>query len=1450
MLRTVGSPASGVQGVLRHFPCLDRRNLIGQAAQFSRIIGDSPMKASPTPQYDYFIAHAADDLPVADSLARLLSTQARVFLDSWMDPGGAWRQDIIDALASSRVLIILLSSKRGVYFDDECHRAIELWRRSPERYTIVPVYLEPADRLGGSDYGLRGFGAFFMEKVGGVEALANKLHAMSLRLTPPLRAGANSTGSDSQAKVASIPKSGRPGGNGKSSTYRVQFIARFDMHEPPTFDRKYQLETLYVRPTLREQPLTRNAPAPFRTIYQYDDHADTEPRSPQARNQGSFIKLGDLRKRRRAIVLGSPGSGKSLLCKFMALQLAKHGGGRLPVFIRVRDLLPDEWSAGMSIADFLVAHLRNRECFDEEALDELRAGTHARRVTVFLDGLDEAGPELRPTLLRLLDALYTNPPGTVVSTARSSGFLRGREFGDAVIVSLEGLNSSGGAQLARTLLGDKFAEFHQMLLQRPESEELIRSPLLLTLMTSLFFFRGSHGMPVRRSALYRELLTELVERWLERDGKRSVEASDDPGLIRAWLRRLAHRTHVSQVEQFTKEEARLAWREAGGHGDITSRLRLSGILDAAGEDRFQCVHRSFRELLTAERLLELGDSGLDTMKAAPWSPLWENVVLLAAGLTADDASLREFPVSSERLIEAVRSGRETVVHHRLITVGKLLHELGPEKTLSPTLAEIRQETDRQLLELLEDPVNILSYGIRVAEAGGSTVVDHFRRELEGDYPLADLYYLGHCREVPRDVTERAIEWLDHPDSLFRASAIEFLQTRTESTAPPTAQPALKSTGTGVSDIVKRVGWMLDDPAGDVRVAALDFLASRADVPPQAVEHALERITDKDDDVRFSASLFIESRRVLPDRLLRKILELVVNGQGDLNDEAVDALAELVPLPTWSLHVLVDWLEYGDAARQENAVGLLLEHQELPSEILHRLVKLLTHAGALQREYGAGLLGELETLPESVVEDLFGIIEASSAPPESKQWALKVLGKYDFLSDTDQSRLVMPLSSSDASLRMRAAQLIKTRSDVSPPMFTQIARLLINDPTPTTRIAALSAISGRTLPGWLLVEVEGMLTEPSPALRVLILQVLGENGIWSADFEAIVLFLLKETSPIVRSAAARMLGSCAHLSAPLLSKLEALLEDPKVVVRIAALTALVHRSPIPESVKTLHRRPVNSRTLREVVSIPANATAPKQLNPDSVRMAAALQWTIAGWRGIASMEHDVRPRLTKLLACHEAEAALIFMEAITRFRHPDMPAAFVAIGEQYPDTLHSVIGWLQEYDILPDSVILWIVNALRHTDADVREAASRLLIGRETLSESALHALLDCLSNSDSNVRDEALYILRMREPLDEENLDHLASMLADEREDVRKAAISLLSNQPRLNNTALTAILRALGDQAYDVRKLAIEFPWARHLSKPILYVFVRMLSTDFAERRAAAVEVLWTLDQCPTAST
>lgn len=329
----------------------------------------------------------------------------------------------------------------------------------------------------------------------------------------------------------------------------------------------------------------------------------------------------------RMLILGHPGSGKTTLMKWIALQCLKTGENVFfslftPVFISLKDLGrdPDNTFRKKNIVNLVIDHLEKENISAASFLDEQMK---ANRLLFLLDGLDEIGDEkIRREAIDWIQKQYIYNNSLIV-TSRFSGIdeAEGLKFRDEMPVfeirdfDMKDIDAflqnwyrnveiavAGERDMQKAIEeGDKK---HRELIaiirddRHKSLRELAVNPLLLTIIAIVHRTRAV--LPRDRHKLYEECLKVMIELWNLSNRKIDVSFSFDNSM--SLLSMIAKRLMETERREMDKKEIEECLPET-----IENRPRdffLKEMVLKAGllyesEGKIGFLHLTFQEYLAA-----------------------------------------------------------------------------------------------------------------------------------------------------------------------------------------------------------------------------------------------------------------------------------------------------------------------------------------------------------------------------------------------------------------------------------------------------------------------------------------------------------------------------------------------------------------------------------------------------------------------------------------------------------------------------------------------------------------------------------------------------------------------------------------------------------------------------------------------------------------------------------
>lgn len=398
--------------------------------------------------------------------------------------------------------------------------------------------------------------------------------------------------------------------------------------------------------------------------------------------------------RRRVVLLGGPGSGKSSFLRHLAVTLARGeaqselldsrlpgwtAGFLLPLYASLgtyaswakkgnHDLNPE------TLWDFLASNAEHDSLAGLR--QQLRRAFRNGGLLLLLDGLDEvADPTLRASVASAVAELGTQQHGFLVVTCRERSFSNNvavpfAAWGQPVHIApfspgqishfirswyAHSIERGAFDSVEAVRRADDLIEHIRSI---TELRDLGQTPLLLTIITILHYYEGK--LPEDRADLYEDLVQLLLTRWTvqrrERDSPQNLlEMLAIPGLkefhLRGVLENLAYQAHQGERstdgrglldlaivrEAFTRLFEQLGQRPGVAYEQarmVLDYLEIeSGLLLHEGGDQYALPHLTYEEYLAGCYLVKQ-ETYFQRLAYNHWRTdptRWREVLLLALG---------------------------------------------------------------------------------------------------------------------------------------------------------------------------------------------------------------------------------------------------------------------------------------------------------------------------------------------------------------------------------------------------------------------------------------------------------------------------------------------------------------------------------------------------------------------------------------------------------------------------------------------------------------------------------------------------------------------------------------------------------------------------------------------------------------------------------------------------
>lgn len=422
---------------------------------------------------------------------------------------------------------------------------------------------------------------------------------------------------------------------------------------------------------------------------------------------------------RHAVILGGPGSGKSVLSAAMMIQIAEEALDRLnrrlididqsllPIFIKMEDLA----AAGPSSqrAETAINILRQYLPVGRSLATWMQRKLFSKQATWVLDGLDQvggAGP------IRSADDWLTSIGESecrAVVTCRTQSFTAQRAPGKSFRqYDLAPFDRAGLRQFIESWFGEKDSRTRSLLTalrSSPSLDDSCRTPLVATFACIV---HEDERRPLNEATRRTDLYERIIRR-VQDDDERVLEDIEKEAEYLA-LQRFAWNLFLPGPErnQFSGSELLSAAGHLGSSAAaqwikqlLGCRLLIkSGVEARDGSPQYSFLHRTILEFLAARHLatvvnargweepsLELTPkrmvSPLTLIERKSWLPAWAATLNFLCGALGEKAM---------RLIETLWRGRTDVAWHRRGLALQCLSEVAPECRKPELVDELCRET--------------------------------------------------------------------------------------------------------------------------------------------------------------------------------------------------------------------------------------------------------------------------------------------------------------------------------------------------------------------------------------------------------------------------------------------------------------------------------------------------------------------------------------------------------------------------------------------------------------------------------------------------------------------------------------------------------------------------------------------------------------------------------------
>ena len=735
---------------------------------------------------------------------------------------------------------------------------------------------------------------------------------------------------------------------------------------------------------------------------------------------------------KKAVVLGAPGSGKTMLANYFALMLCettqsdptqiglKAEDDYLPVVVRIRDWI---LQPRMGLLEYLRSNAEASLACKELPIGFFEHWLERGRALILLDGLDEVVDEAqrRKVAEQIETFLHRYKDNPAVITSRPAGY-RGDFFNldEFPHYTLESFDDKQVATFIEhwydsRLKDDKAqadrrkADLQKAFARNERIRLLANNPLLLTIITLIHRYQAE--LPRQRCKLYEKAVETLLTSW---DSGKEIKLysqvlqhlkSDDLLYI---LKKLAYWIHTQgstgeteggtlidkdelirwlrkEIQTLKKCEAHEAKGEAERFIDFIQRR--TGLLNEQGRDRYAFVHKTFQEYLTAEEIFDRADVEddteiiLDHFRQHLHDQHWREVLLLLVSKLKGKKAQKAI----QAVLEA-KSEYEQWLHRDLLFAGWCLTEDPPELTVvaADWVGEI---LDRLIVLEIESSDRI---GRKISAevtmllhcCGETTVERDVWAKLQAQGDRIDRFRLLKLQAAlgqEADAIDTLVNLLENQHGAISLLAVEIL-----------VELECKN-----EKVVSCLLRLLESEQPFIFVHAAKILSQSGNSKDEVVQRFLLMLNNEDSVTRIGAAQILAQLGNTDEQVVSSLVSLLKDENSHVRSRAASELVHLGSTREQVISSLVSLLKDENSSVCFIAAEALGRLGNASSEVVNVLIPLLVDTNSSIRSSSAEALGRLGNASSEVVNRLRSLlVDESSSVRSSTAEALIRLGTAD------------------------------------------------------------------------------------------------------------------------------------------------------------------------------------------------------------------------------------------------------------------------------------------------------------------------------------------------------------------------------------------------------------------------------------------------------------------------
>jgi HEAT repeat protein len=835
---------------------------------------------------------------------------------------------------------------------------------------------------------------------------------------------------------------------------------------------------------------------------------------------------------RKIILLGAPGSGKTLLMSFFAVMLTQEepdyhllgldpSKNWLPILIRIRDWVREP---NYSLLEYIKYFSKNVLSINSLAPDFFEYWLEQGQALILLDGLDEV-----PDLARRYDiaekiSIFLNrfDQNPAIITSRPTGyrpsFFTVDEFRH---LSLQPFDPPKIEVFIEKWYDSRFSDptessrwrgnLKYAISQNDRIKLLAKNPLLLTIITLVHRYEAY--LPRHRHSLYNRAVETLLTNWdtgkelnyvwpleyLKRDSIRRLME-----LLAYWVHTqgdassyeggtlISREDLLEQLSKFILEEDISLKRHEARNEAIRFLEHIrdrSGLLNEQSPGYYAFVHKTFQEYLTTQEIRDRQEEDFDTVTEHISKYLhdahWREVLLMLAA-------------------QQKRSNFEKVLKQILTYIDPYENILN--RTLLFSVSCLAEDVTIHNTDLVS---NILSSLVDLDTSELPIVTPKIREEI---YKVA----------ISLSGTRYASLLLKHyarkQDCLDRIRFLKY-------------EALLGDRQAAISELIN----LLDSQESIVRSKCANALGESEDNSQRTIDSLIMLLRDAEPSVRSSAAEALGNLNLInvSSAVLDALLLLLKDKTIQVQTRVVDALSRLGYASEEFKQSLVQHLMCEEPEVSYRIIEVLCNIGFQSSEVSDYLLDRLRDEDKVHNK-AAESISKLGDSSQRVIDRLLNILREGSLTARLR--AIEALGRLGERPEYVLAPLRSCLNSQDVFIRYKAVEALERLGERSQSLVVETLLQLLQDPQLCP--VAIVALGRIGVGSQLVKDVLKNYLRRGPDLRAKSAEALGKLDDTSGEVISVLLGNLDDIDPNVRHRTIELLGTLGKTSTQVI---EALLE---------------------------------------------------------------------------------------------------------------------------------------------------------------------------------------------------------------------------------------------------------------------------------------------------------------------